>query len=416
MNNYQEENENIEVIDNSDNIKNLLDAISLRNYVNKINENKTLTKEEHITVEEEIEPGENIAENIEASTPKDIDDVTVNPEKDDTPKEITPKETTSKETNETLIYCPNCGEANYALNRKCQKCNTTLISYMTDYGNEIKSYDEILSKNSIKKIEKAKITQEFYDYILKTITDKCKKIDFTDDINIYDKITHITRKFVDVQFEYQPNINMYGIYSYDLIHINTNQSFSQQCASLIRYLSQEIHLEIMEAIFMYIFDVKNNAYVRNFINTCRTININEEIIHTYYPIQVESHFIPEKYHSYDRINEIMEYVENNKIMEYEQFQANLIIGNTFAQDIIKILEKIIDEDMKNELANEYELDKEVPVPGQPLNIEETVKFSSIIKAIKSNMIETIKTANENEAVRKKLFDLHERFEGKGNSI
>jgi len=400
INNYQETTGNYNIVDNSDNIKNLLDSISLRNYVNKINEHNSSTKEDKNTVQTKPEPSEKTQEESKTETTENIK-----------PVEKTPI------TNESVIYCPNCGEANYSLNRECTKCKSTLISYMTDYGNEITSYDEILSKEAIKRIEKAKITPEFYDNILKTISGKCSKIDFSDDVNVYDKIVHITRKFVDVMFEYHNDPNMYGIYRFDLIHINSNKSFSQQCASLIRYLSVEIHLEIMEAIFMYIFDVKNNAFVRNFIDSCRDININEELIHMYYPIQVEAHFIPPEYHSYDRINEIMEYIQYKKIMEPEQFRAHLIIGNSFAQDIIKILDNVIGENMKKQLAKEYEFDKEIPVKGSAnFSVDETLKFNDVIKAMKMNMIETIKFINENENIRKKLYDLHKRFEGKGSSI
>lgn len=387
VNNYQENKDNPEIFDNSNNIKILIDSISLRNYVNKINEHN------QPPIENNPETPANITEHEET---KHVENTPI--------------------TNESVIYCPKCGEANYSLNRECSKCKSTLISYMTDYGNEITSYEEILSKEAIKRIEKTKITPEFYENIIKTISSKCRSIDFSDDINVYDKIIHITRKFVDVQFEYKLNPNMYGTYRLDLVHINSNQSFSQQCASLIRYLYLEIHLEIMEAIFMYIFDVKNNAFVRNFIDSCRYTNINEEIIHTFYPIQVESHFIPQEYHSYDRINEIGEYVQYKKIMGHEQFKANIITGNSFAQDIIKILDNIIDEDMKKELAKEYELDKEVPVNEERGSFDETLKFSDMIKAMKINMIETIKYTNENENIRKKLYDLHEKFKGKGSSI
>ena len=390
--NYIETKENPNIIDNSASIKNILDSISLRNFVNKLNENETSTTESKVeTVETKPETIENERQHQDTDTPT--------------------------ETKESLIYCPNCGEANYSLNRDCTKCKSTLVSYMTDYGNEIISYDEILSQEAIKRIEKAKITPEFYDYILKTISDKCNKIDFSGDVNVYDKIVHITRKFVDVIFEYHINPNMYGVYMNDLVHINSNKSFSQQCASLIRYLSVEIHLEIMEAIFMYIFDVKNNAFVRNFIYSCRDININEELIHMYYPIQVEAHFIPPEYHSYDRINDIMGYIQYKKIMEPEEFRAHLILGNSFARDIIKILDNVIDENMKKQLAKEYEFDNELPVKGSKnFNVDETLKFNDIIKAIKINMIETIKFINENESIRKKLYDHHEIFEGKGSSI
>ena len=401
VNNYQETSGNYNIADNSNDIKNLLDSISLRNYVSKINEHKS-SNEDKTSVEVKPESSEKIIEKVNKTETAEDDTKTV---------ERTPI------TNEAVIYCPNCGQANYSLNRECTNCKSTLVSYMTDYGNEITSYDEILSKEAIKRIEKAKITPEFYDNILKTISDKCSKIDFSGDVNIYDKIVHITRKFVDVMFEYKNNPNIYGTYRYDLVHINSNKSFSQQCASLIRYLSVEIHLEIMEAIFMYIFNVKNNAYVRNFIDSCRFYNINEEIIHTYYPIQVEAHFIPPEYHSYDRINEIWEYIQYKKIMEPEQFKACLITGNSFAQDIIKILDKVIDEDMKKQLAKEYEFDKELPVKGSiNFSLDETLKYNDIIKAMKTNMIETIIFINENENVRKRLYELHENFEGKGSSI
>ena len=289
---------------------------------------------------------------------------------------------------------------------------------MTDYGNEILSYDEILCEEAIKRIEKTKIPKEFYEYVLETITNKCKNINFTEDISVFDQILHITRKFVNVQFDYKSNKNLYGTSSYDTVYINSNQSYSQQCSSLIKYLSVEIHQEIMEALFMYIFDVKNNALVRNFIDYCRITDGAEKIIHTYYPIQVESHFIPNEYHSYEEISLLEgEIVIYKKELTPEQFKFALIIGNTYAQDINKVLDKIITEDIKKNLAEEFKYDKELRVKECiNFNIKEILNYEDLIKVIKANMIKAIKNSMNNENIRKELQSLQERFEGKGDSI
>ena len=381
VDNYNETNQNTEIVDNSSSIKLLLDSISLRNYVNKINVSSSKK-----TIQPVVE-----AESLET---KPINGKT-----------------------ESVIYCPQCGEANFSLKRKCRKCKTTLVSYITDFGREIESFDEILSDEAIEKIQKTKIPQEFYEYVLETIINKCKRIDFSEDISVFDKILRIARKFVNVYFEYTPNKNIYGSYLFDTVKINSNQTTSQQCSSLIRYLSVEIHLEIMEAMFMYIFDVKNNARLRAFIDSSRAANMNEKIIHNYYPLQVEAHYIPPEYHSYDEITDLYNYcVTYKKLIDPKKFESDLIVGNTFAQEIIRILDKVIDDDMKKDLAVEFIYDETVPVKAKIININEVLSYNKLIKAIKTSLIDTIKNIMESEDIYKKLCENQEKYEGKGSSI
>ena len=92
------------------------------------------------------------------------------------------------------------------------------------------------------------------------------------------------------------------------------------------------------------------------------------------------------------------------------------MGNTFAQEIIKILDKVITEEMKKKLAEEFVYDKTVPVKDRTLNIHEVFGYEEFIQAIKMSMIKTIKNTKDNENSRNQLIENQQKFEGKGNSI
>ena len=366
------ENYNKRVDDNTDDVKRLLDSISLGSYFNNSSDENTCD---------------------------DSMDAEVNCD------------------TQEKIYCTNCGAENSSSDRKCCKCDATLLSRMTCYGNEISSYDEIICEDAIKKIEGTDVPVDFYEYLLVTIGKKCENINYADDIDAYDQILHITRKFVNVEFNYS-NTDSYGDYDWDTVFINPNYSHSQQCSSMIKYLSVEIHLEIMEALFMYIFDVKNNALVRNFIDDCRFTNQGEKIINVYYPIRVESHFIPPEYHSYEEIDRLYATsVSYGKSMTEQEFHSALVKGNSYAHDIIRLLDKIIDDEIKKNIAVEFEYDEEQRVKEcANFEIDEVLSTEKVIESLKNSMIENIRKYLENENLKKQLTSFQERFEGKGNAI
>ena len=207
-----------------------------------------------------------------------------------------------------------------------------------------------------------------------------------------------------------------GEYNFNSIVFNPTLSRSQQCATLIKYLAVDIHVEIMEYLFMYIFDVKNNVYVKSFINFMRN-NLKELIIEKYYQAKVESHFIPEDYRNFEEVDRLyLDTVVYNKHIDEETFKEALIIGNSFAQEIIGILENIITENIKQDLAQEFVYDNEQKIDDlRNYEINDVVAVDEILKISKDSMLKTVKYLMEVDDARVGLKEMKEIFDNVVNS-
>lgn len=426
--------------DNSADVRQLLDSISLHNYVfhinnsrntsvnkenNEINhsQKKTFTDKTVNNTHENkssVDLSDNTVKTDTVSVPpkkKVSKDFNVLNKKDDTTnkeKKKIIKDWSNVSNKDYLIYCTNCGKENYPLNITCTQCNNPLITYRIDYGNEIGSFDDILCEDSIKKIENTKIPVEFYEYIKEIITKKCEFIDFSQDVNVYDKILRICRYYANIIPNDQMEDN--GEYNFNSIVFNPTLSRSQQCATLIKYLAVDIHVEIMEYLFMYIFDVKNNVYVKSFINFMRN-NLKELIIEKYYQAKVESHFIPEDYRNFEEVDRLyLDTVVYNKHIDEETFKEALIVGNSFAQEIIGILENIITENIKQDLAQEFVYDNEQKIDDlRNYEINDVVAVDEILKISKDSMLKTVKYLMEVDDAREGLKEMKEIFDNVVNS-
>lgn len=307
--------------------------------------------------------------------------------------------------NSTLIYCPECGCENYPLNRKCIKCNATLVSFATISDNEFKSFEEILTHENINIITNSEIPVEFYEYLLDSIVERSLNSRLNDDLNILEKISLICRNYVNIRNN--ENIATFGLYDYNTIILNPTYSKSLQSATLIKNLSIDIHLEILEAFFMFIFNTKSNVYIRSFIDYCRYSSAFENFVQKYYCSKVESYFLPDDYDNYEDVEQI--YFSN--IFEEKEFKRGLLIGNTYAQEIIKIFEKIFKPEIINQLSQQFKIDNEDKTDAiRRFECEKVLNTEEMINLMKTNMCDTIKYLIENEIARKKLEEIKKVFE------
>jgi len=419
--------------DNSVDVKNLLDSISLQNYIAHINNsskpdinnqntnnniqdrsvsganaNSFVDNRRHVDLSDDANTQD--TSNIPQSGKSDISQ---RPEPKVDEKEII-DDWSGQSNTDYLIYCTECGKENYPLNTNCTECNNPLLTYRIDYGNEFKSFDEIINEDSLKILENAQIPLEFYDYVKETVLNKCEKIDFSEDVNVYDKILRICRHYVNIIPNDQIEHN--GEYNFNSIVFNPTLSRSQQCATLIKYLAVDIHIEIMEYLFMYIFDVKNNVYVKSFINFMRN-SLDETVIEKYYQAKVESNYIPEKYHNYEDVDRLyLDCLVYNKYLDEERFQTLLVIGNSYAQEIISILDKVITEYIQNDLAEEFVYDNEQE--GSDLRnyqLDTVINTGDILKNYVEGMRNLLKFLIDTPEAREELDKMKEVFGNVNNS-
>lgn len=318
---------------------------------------------------------------------------------------INEKKQSMEQFKSVLIYCPECGKENYPLNRTCINCKSTLISFATEIDSQMNSFEEILTEENIKKITETDIPLDFYEYLLDSIVKRSEDTHLKDDLNVLEKILLICNNYVKIRNNDQ--IGTFGLYDYNTIVINPTYSKSLQSATLIKNLSIDIHLEILESFFMYIFNVKSNVYVRSFIDYCRYSSAFENFIQKYYSSRVEAHFLPNEYDNYEDVEQL--YFSN--IFEEKEFKKGLLLGNTYAQEIIKIFEKIFNEEIIEELAEQFKRDNEDKTDAiRRFECDKVMTNEEMILALKNNMVDTIKYLMNTEEARKKLNEIKKVFE------
>lgn len=311
----------------------------------------------------------------------------------------------SNDDKRLLLYCPECGKENYPLNRICSSCNATLLSFATITCKQMNCFEEILTENNIKQIDETDIPIEFYEYLLDTIVKRSEKSHLNDDLNVLEKILLLCNNYVKIRNNDQ--IGMFGLYDYNTIIINPTYSKSLQSATLIKNLAIDIHLEILEAFFMYIFNVKSNSYIKSFIDYCRYSGAFQNFVQKYYSSKVEAHFIPKDYENYEDVEQL--YFSN--IFQEEEFKKGLLIGNTYAQEIIRIFEKIFNKEIIKELAEQFKTDDEDTTDAiRRFECDKVMTTEEMIDTLKNNMIETIKYLLNNEDARKKLNEIKKVFD------
>ena len=304
-----------------------------------------------------------------------------------------------------LIYCPECGKENYPLNRKCNFCNATLVSFATRSNKQMDSFDEILTQDNINKISQTDIPLEFYEYLLDLIVKQSEKTHLNDDMSVLEKILLICNNYVKIRNNEQ--IGTFGLYDYNTIIINPTYSQSLQSATLIKNLSVHIHLKLLESFFMYIFDVPSNVYVESFIDYCRYSSAFENFVQKYYSSKIEAHFTPDEYDNYEDVEQI--YFSN--LFEEKEFKRGLLIGNTYAQEIIRIFEQIFNKQIKDELSQQFKTDNEDSTDAvRRFECDNVMKKEEMILIMKENMIDTIRYLVDNEDARKKLNEIKKVFE------
>lgn len=304
-----------------------------------------------------------------------------------------------------LIYCPECGKENYPLNRTCTNCKNTLVSFATDTDNEMNSFEDILTQENIEKIQQTDIPIEFYEYLCDSVVKQSEKTHLNDELTILEKILLICSNYVKIRNNDQ--IGTFGLYDYNTIILNPTYSQSLQSATLIKNLSVHIHLKMLESLFMYIFDVPGNVYTESFIDYCRYSGAFENFVQKYYSSQVEAHFTPDEYDNYEDVEQI--YFSN--LFEEKEFKRGLFIGNTYAQELIRILEQIFNNEIIAELSNQFKIDKEDSTDAvRRFDCDKVMNKDELILAMKNNMADTINYLRENEDARKKLNEIKKVFE------
>lgn len=249
------------------------------------------------------------------------------------------------------------------------------VSYKHEnvYMNNIDNPEEFFTERNINKIIKCRITIDEYREILFNIRNNSKlmlsniintyDIDL-DKLQIKDKILLYSKSFTKT--EYKSIGRILGSYSFNTIKIDDRLSNPLIITSMIHELSHYLVEKILKEILMKILESNDTALISSFIKILLEDNELNYLLDEFCAHTVEGRFTLYGYQDYSSFK--FKFDEISDLYSKEDIEFSLIIANTFAFDIKEILEEFIDDDLREEIKDEF-LKLNEPPKYDPLDLE-----------------------------------------------
>ncbi|MBQ9026743.1 MAG: hypothetical protein IJ104_10330, partial [Methanobrevibacter sp.] len=172
-------------------------------------------------------------------------------------------------------------------------------------------------------------------------------LDFSS-LKIRDKIFLIAKSFTDV--EYKSVGRLLGSYSFNTIRIDDRLSNALIITSIIHELTHFIVEKILKEILMKVLNTTDTPLISGFVKILLEDDLNY-LLDEYCAHSVEGRFTLYGYQDYSSFNYKLN--EISQLFSKDDIQYSLIIANTLAYDIKDILEDFIDEDLREDIKDEF---------------------------------------------------------------
>ena len=239
--------------------------------------------------------------------------------------------------------CPVCGEANGDHDKYCIKCGNQLNPISID------DFNILFSEFNRNLLLNASISDEEYDKILSNIFIRADYVDVWGD-TVKNKILNLAGIFTECKTKARG-------YERGFIFVGTGIFYddrledSVQIATIIHELAHYFLFAIVESLLCDIFKVRTSSTLQSFVWYFLTLPefkiMNEYCAHT-----VEGRFIPYGYQNYGSFNALVEQIGFDR----DALKDMIVLGNSFANEIIVYLEKYIDDSLRNEIKLQYRKD------------------------------------------------------------
>lgn len=239
--------------------------------------------------------------------------------------------------------CPFCGESIPDEAKFCVKCNNQINPLKIDeFSILFSSFNEELLIN-------AKINDEDYNKLLSDIFIRAEYLDIWGG-TAKDKILNLVSIFTECKPKSRGYERGY-IFLDNCIYYDDRLDDSVQIATIIHELAHFFLFTIIEDLLCSIFKVKSSSIIQSFVWYFLTLPefkiMNEYCAHT-----VEGRFVPYGYQNYGSFNNLIENID----LDGESLDTMVLLGNSFANEIIIYLEKYIDESLRYDIKLQYRRD------------------------------------------------------------
>ena len=292
--------------------------------------------------------------------------------------------------------CPYCGKVNGDGDSFCVNCKKQIKPIaICDYDTLFNQYNENLLLNY-------DLDDETYYEILSDIFKRAEYGRISGN-SIKDKILSFASIFTECKaksrgFERGFNLG-------DTIYYDDRLDDSIKIATIIHELAHYLVFDIVESVVCQIFDVKSTTTLQSFVwffLILPDISImNEYCAHT-----VEGRFIPYGYQNYASFNSSVE----NTDIDDNDLNDMVVLGNSFANELIVFLEKYIDDELRELIKLQYKKDLNSPkYDSIMLETDVCLPLNVKNKFLVEKLYETFKIASNMET-RKELEFIRESLE------
>lgn len=305
-------------------------------------------------------------------------------------------------------YCTHCGNK-FVLEHVCPYCsnvNPDWTTYCVKCGNQINpiaidDFDILFSDYNQNLLLNAVISDVEYNKILRDIFIRA---DYTEIYgkNVKERILSLSGIFTQCKPKARGHERGY-IFLDNCIYYDDRLDDSVQIATVIHELGHYFLFSIIENLLCYIFNVNTSPTLQSFVWYFLTLPefkvMNEYCAHT-----VEGRFIPYGHQNYGSFNNLVE----NMDIDRQSLQEMVVLGNSFANEIIVYLEKYINADLRDDIKLQYRRDQNQPT-YESIFLETNDSFPLNVKnkVIINVLYDVLKEVSNNDAARKELESIKE---------
>ncbi len=263
------------------------------------------------------------------------------------------------------------------------------INYIKEisYPNDITNPKEFFTDKNMEKIIKCNVSITDYKEILFKIINNSKynlnnilneyDLNF-DKLKTRDKVLIYAKSFTDT--EYKSVGRLLGSYSFNMIRIDDRLPSPLIITSIIHELSHFLLEKILKEIMMKIISSNDTPLISAYVKILLEGNDLNYLLDEYCAHSVEGRFTLYGFQDYSSFNYKLSQIAD--LYSNEDIEYTLILANTFAQDIKNIMEDFIDEDLREDIKDEFLKLKEQPQYEQlELEIESRLDGDYFVEAI-----------------------------------
>lgn len=230
----------------------------------------------------------------------------------------------------------------------------TTFSDLNDFGN-------IFTKKRVNMLKDNQLTVEEYGEILNRIkqagSTNFNKIIKEHDINlseisIFKKISILALSYAEI--EYKTKGAELGSYAFNIIHVDDRLDESNQISTIIHELSHHILNEIFTQSLMYIWNSDKTNALEAISIYCITNNKSYTLMNEYCAHTVQGRFLPFGYQNYGSFNMLLKRFDTKR--DKKRLKYYLMLGNSFAEDILLIFEDLITKNWRDEIKEQFKKD------------------------------------------------------------